>query len=693
MRIQSIVIENFRAIESLELSELSNAVVVAGPNGCGKSSIFDAIRLVKSAYGQYRNNEFSSWFNEFQIDINKLQSESKRILNDPTKPLRIEIDFNLDQSEIDFIRANVFGIFKKVRWSHLTRQRSPEGEPQIRDPRTKSQDGEIVDREAQVMADKVLAVLDKKSHVASLTMKPGDSPSVVGSPVLELMFSIYQPQDLGVIDYQSPSRTYAREQVSNLNLQIRDASASKSAQHALYDTQNKYSGVKTEMAQSYVRELLAEKAGVPVPDENTLKSTLDELFSIFFAGKRFLGAIPTKEGGLEFPVELENGRTHDINELSSGEKEVLLGYLRLRNNAPKNSIILLDEPELHLNPRLAMGLPRFYQKHLGEMLNNQIWLVSHSDAILREAVQDPTYSVFHMQPAAQNSVGFNQAEQVSASAELENAIISLVGDLATYNPRSKIVLLEGENSEIDAKIITELFPYFAERVNLVSLGSKRTVRNAHEFLERAAERGKLDARFYSIVDRDFGDDELVPSERRFSWDVYHVENFLLEPNYISEALSSLSLRAIDLSIEKVLAELKMCAEETVEEIVRIQMARKVNSEFLNAISLSFDPKKANSEGFCEAVSRSYDNLTKVVQCALSPDQLTILEERVTRSLNDALSNGDWVKAFRGRNILRRFSGRYGVPYEVLRNLIVSRMRLAQYRPGNMESIIERILES
>ncbi|MEQ8533847.1 MAG: AAA family ATPase [Imperialibacter sp.] len=691
MRIQSVVIENFRAIESVEMRNLSDAVVVAGPNGCGKSSIFDAVRLVKSAYGQYSNNEFGSWFSEFQININKLQNESKRILNNPSKPLKIEIEFNLDKNEKDYIRSNAVDIFKKMRWSQITRQRSLDGDIQIRDPRTKLQDDAIVDRDAKSMADAVLELIDRESHLASLTMSPGDSPSVIGSPVLELIFSIYQPQDIGVIDYQSPSRTYSREQVSNLNLQIQDASASKGAQHALYNTQNKYTGVKTEMAQSYVRELLAEKAGVPVPDENTLKSTLDELFSIFFPGKKFLGAIPTKEGGLEFPVELDNGRRHDINELSSGEKEVLLGYLRLRNNAPKNSIILLDEPELHLNPRLAMGLPRFYQKHLGEMLNNQIWLVTHSDAILREAVQDPSYSVFHMQPSAQTPDGSNQAEKISASIDLEHAIISLVGDLATYNPRSKIVLLEGENSEIDARIISELLPSFSERVNLVSVGSKRNVRNAHTFLQKAADKGRLDARFYSVVDRDFESEEIVQSNRQFQWCVYHVENFLLEPKFIKESLTSMSLGEIELSEEDIKDELKECAVETADEIVRIRMDKIVNSQFINAISFSFDPKLSNSEGFSEAVLRSHTKISNLVESSLGYSELEKVEIELRRELDIALSGDEWLKVFRGRNVLKRYAGKKGVSYEVLRNLIVSRMRLAQYCPENMRYISEAIL--
>ena len=158
-------------------------------------------------------------------------------------------------------------------------------------------------------------------------MQPGRPPQVVGSPVLELLFSVYEPGVLGIMDYQAPTRVFPRDNLSNINLRIKDAN-NRRAQRALNNDQNKYTGVKTEMAQSYVTEIISEKAGVPLPKETTLKSTLDELFANFFPGKKFLGAIPTKDGGLKFPIVLENGRQHDINELSSGEKEVLLGYLR-----------------------------------------------------------------------------------------------------------------------------------------------------------------------------------------------------------------------------------------------------------------------------------------------------------------------------------------------------------------------------
>jgi predicted ATPase len=140
------------------------------------------------------------------------------------------------------------------------------------------------------------------------------------------------------------------------------------------------------MAGNFVKELLAEKSqGNENIERESLSDTLKELFESFFPEKKFLGPQPTSDGGLAFPVT-SNGTEHDLDELSSGEKEILYGYLRIRSSAPSDSIILLDEPELHLNPRLIRGLPEFYRKHLGESLKNQLWLVTHSDALIREAI-------------------------------------------------------------------------------------------------------------------------------------------------------------------------------------------------------------------------------------------------------------------------------------------------------------------
>ena len=54
MKIKRLEIENFKAIKHIKLDGLSDTVLIAGPNGCGKSCIFHAIRLLKSTIGGYQ---------------------------------------------------------------------------------------------------------------------------------------------------------------------------------------------------------------------------------------------------------------------------------------------------------------------------------------------------------------------------------------------------------------------------------------------------------------------------------------------------------------------------------------------------------------------------------------------------------------------------------------------------------------
>ncbi|OYQ65833.1 hypothetical protein B9G53_06140 [Pseudanabaena sp. SR411] len=699
MHIRSLNIENFRAIRQLELRDLPNAIVVAGPNGCGKSSLFDAIRLLKSAYGQYNPNEYQSFFQEFQINVQRLNQEGHRFFHDPTKPLHIKAEFELTDNEKNYLKKHAHGLVSNLFWGHEQQIFSPimAVNSLVVDPSTRRAKEPQVTEQVNEFLKAFQPALEEKFHVAKLSMTPRGEPFSMDSPVIELIFKLYQPKFLGVVEYHGANRNYGREQIGGINLQISDSNQ-QHKQHALYNTENKYRNVKTEMAQFYIRQILAEKAGISFAEQNDLHQTLNELFEVFFPGKKFIGPIPTEEGGLSFPVRLENDREIDIDELSSGEKEVLLGYLRLRSNSPKNSIILLDEPELHLNPRLIRGLPRFYQKHLGKALDNQLFLVTHSDALLREAVEDSEYAVYHMQPAHATDPNSNQAIPVSAGSEIERAVIDLVGDLATYSPRSKIVIVEGDSeSEFDVTLIKQLFPAFAERVNLISGGNKTGVKTLQVLLNKAADKGKLDAGFYSIVDKDYDGPELVESIRQYSWDVYHIENYLLEPKFIREVLKKIGSKQEYLSEIEIENNLRECAKETIENILKIQMESWINSLFQKSIDLGFNPKLELIQGFSQATQRSLNKIDTTVKNQLTMEKLTQKNEEIRNELNTAIQNNTWKTEFRGRNILKQFASKIfvgkskGVNYEIFRNLIINQMRETGYQPPEMKKIIETIL--
>jgi predicted ATPase len=423
LRIENLSVTNFRGIKAASLAALHTMVVIAGQNGSGKSCVLDAIRLLKSVYGGYQQNEWHQWMGEFQINFTNT-NDLVTLLNDPKVELRITAEFSIHSEEREYIRVNSEDLVRQSIWRSMY--------PELyawSTFRAISLAAHLRGREAEIKDEtkKQMELLNRElasEHiVGEFILPPGQSPYVRPSKTLEILFGIFRPHYLGVIDYHGPHRMYGRETLQGINLNL-DALEQQRSQHALYNYINKYANVKAEMAASYIKEILAGEAGKTTGGQESLAETLKELFRTFFPDKEFLGPIPTPEGTLKFPVKTGDGATHDLNELSAGEKEVLYGYLRLRNSAPRFSVILLDEPELHLNPRLIRGLPAFYHQHLGNALNNQIWLITHSDALLREAVGREDCSVFHMQTPTTTSS--KQITPLIAKEGLQRAVIDLV---------------------------------------------------------------------------------------------------------------------------------------------------------------------------------------------------------------------------------------------------------------------------
>ena len=99
-----------------------------------------------------------------------------------------------------------------------------------------------------------------------------------------------------------------------------------------------------------------------------------------------LGNIEAGQGTLFFKKE-DTTNMFEYNVLSSGEKEVvdILLDLYLRKDKYKDSIYIIDEPELHLNTAIQRQLLIEINKMIPE--NCQIWVATHSIGFLR-ALQD-----------------------------------------------------------------------------------------------------------------------------------------------------------------------------------------------------------------------------------------------------------------------------------------------------------------
>mgnify|MGYP000905877724 FL=1 len=110
---------------------------------------------------------------------------------------------------------------------------------------------------------------------------------------------------------------------------------------------------------------------------NKVVNEINGIFDILEIDVRLKGFSKDKK---ILPIfENSAGEEFDINDLSSGEKQLFLRTLSIKMLEPNNSIILIDEPELSLHPKWQQRIIEVYKK-IGE--NNQIIVATHSPHIL-----------------------------------------------------------------------------------------------------------------------------------------------------------------------------------------------------------------------------------------------------------------------------------------------------------------------
>lgn len=696
MKIANLLVDNFRAISRVELQNLEDMIVVAGPNGCGKSCILDAIRLFKSVYGGYQPNEWQQWMSEFQVSLREPRRMAS-LLREKSRSSTIEAHIELADSEIHFIEANLDALLEDLAWRTVvpgSQRWLGSANPLATELRAHQP---AVKQHVEDLRPVVTGQLNNRLLIGRLMIMPDGQASTQRIELLELVFSAFRPKQIGVIDYHGAHRNYAREELGGINLNL-DQEEERLRNTSLYNAANKYLNIKSEMAAEYVKESLRPKHQVGDSSEKTFQSmtaTLQELFGTFFPGKKFRGPVPTPEGNLDFPVEVGGGSVHDINDLSSGEKEILFGYLRIRNSAPGHSIVLMDEPELHLNPALIRGLPQFYRRNLSLKLNNQIWLVTHSDAFLREALGSDGLRVYNMRHADAVQNTENQMREIHSGDEAESIILEMVGNLAAYAPGSKVVLFEGENSEFDLRMVSRLFPTIENELNLVSGGNRLRVEMLHDVLEESVNAGRIPVKIYSVVDRDAGPGRTESFNRRFTWDLYHIENYLLEPAYIGETLGHLSVFHSDLSsMRKIDEALRQIAKSQIGKLVLHKLKSEVHSTLRRELKLGANPASEDiGTQFHESVVGSVGRMQKMLSNDLGVDEIRQQVEHAALELEDSLETDRWIEHFRGRDILRAFVGKYipGMRYEHFRNLVISQMVTASYQPPGMKAVLDQIV--
>jgi len=113
--------------------------------------------------------------------------------------------------------------------------------------------------------------------------------------------------------------------------------------------ENNYRTVK-----QYLVNLITDKKVETLTSKNRqVLEKIKQSFKIFFPQKVFLEQLSRTEDTKDYRLMIKNedGTIVDLDQLSSGEREVIAFFTYLCTKATNNSILIIDEPELHLHSK------------------------------------------------------------------------------------------------------------------------------------------------------------------------------------------------------------------------------------------------------------------------------------------------------------------------------------------------------
>ena len=696
MRINELHIWNLKGIREFHIDNIPDTVVIAGPNGCGKSSVLDCIRILKSVHGGYEPGESDQLWNEMGATR---RFGLRSLLRDRQQSGVVKAIIEFSEQERDFlISEDARYAITEAAW----RRRFPQQDMWqlrwrgIRTPEMLQSTGEV-EKEAQVMQQEIKNELQNRIIPAFLDIQPSGQVLISAAKTLHVAWSTFQPGKVGVIDFHGSQRTYAREGLNQISLN-EDDEENRWRSASLYNYGNKYTNIKNAMASEYVRDILRRRTlGSQEVSSRGMIDEMRDLIKGFLKSKSFEGPTIGQTGEIAFPVVTSDGTVHDIDDLSSGEKEVVFGYLRAKTQTPRDSIIMIDEPELHLNPGLMRGLAKFYQEGIGGGQRNQLWLVSHSDAFLRDAVRTGGMKVFHME---QCGIGQgNQIHPVDTDDEVERLFLEIVGDIATFKPTGPLIILEGEVGGTDRWIVEQLFPKVAEMATLVGAGGVIQLEKVAEVFEAIEKQQYKRRSVFAISDGDAVTRRGQGVEKRrgrLRWDRYHIENYLLEEEYINRALRRLTRDGLGQAstTREIGDKLQTIARGLVEDFARERVEMDLREGIRAASRLAGTAKgTARGHGVVEVLAGRTEAIAKaVVEYQRENGHEAAIEKKLAREtaeLEEALRTGDWKKCFRGRDVIGRFVGEMGqgIPRDTFITAIVREMQNAGYQPEGMKQLL------
>jgi len=219
-----------------------------------------------------------------------------------------------------------------------------------------------------------------------------------------------------------------------------------------------------------------------------------------------------------------------FDQLSGGEREIAFLVGQIERFGLKKGLLLVDEPELHLNYDLLRAWIGFLKNSVEA---GQIWLATHSLEVVEVTGQDATVIL------SRDEKTRHVTEAASLSQQPVIAVLSrAIGSPAFSISNLAFVMIEGEE-EIGERERFRLLCNLPTHIRFLEAGScKDVIRRIEGLKDLAAASGQA-IRIGGVVDSDWrtgADKQVLSNQGLFVLGVHEVENLFLHPPTLSEFL-------------------------------------------------------------------------------------------------------------------------------------------------------------
>lgn len=237
-----------------------------------------------------------------------------------------------------------------------------------------------------------------------------------------------------------------------------------------------------------------------------------------------MGNIESNEGTLYFKKS-DSDIVFDYSVLSAGEKETidLLLDLYLRKDIYKDSIYIIDEPELHLNTSIQRSLLMEINKMIPD--NCQIWIATHSIGFLRalqEELQDDSQIIEFDSHNKWASDTYVLTPAILSRSMWQKIFATALDDLAKLVCPKTIIYCEGradprpDGTErgLDATIYNQIFASKYPDVLFVSSGGNTELDQRSDIALVVLSKIFPEITIFVLKDRDMASGKVVTEEQR-----------------------------------------------------------------------------------------------------------------------------------------------------------------------------------